>query len=221
MAQYKEGPIGPFVHAHVNEPDKGNDKFKPRAPEFKVDQKVSLSDPLAAALKEALDRGAEEAMEAYKVKVDYDSMKGKARKEIDEEFKLYVPYELEEDDDGEPTGNIIFNFRQNQIIKLRDNKGTKTIEIGIYDAEGEEMDKQVRPGAEGRVMYSIRHIPMPGLKKVGVRLDFSMVQITKLSTSGGSGGGSKFGSVAGGYVDDGVKEERPAQPEGDNSEADY
>jgi hypothetical protein len=215
MANYKESPLGLFQHAHVNEPDKGNEKFKPTKLEFKVDLVASLSDPLAAQLKEDLDVGAEEAMEAYKEKIGYETLKGKARKEIDEEFKLYVPYEIEEDDEGEPTGNIIFQFRQNESIKLRDGT-TKKLTIGIYDANGDEMDKLVKAGSRGRVMHSIRAIPMPSLTQVGVRLDFSMVQVTQLG-EGSGGGGSKFGKVAGGYVDDGVKEERkPASHDEDN-----
>ncbi|MGV1835209.1 hypothetical protein ACQZ6C_10645 [Rhizobium rhizogenes] len=188
-SKYQDSPFGTGVHIHVN---KADSKFKPDAPEFKVD--LSLDGEEALKFKELVDAQAEAAFENFKETEAYAKMKPKDQREL----VVYYPYEEVEDDEGNKTGEIIFDFRQNERIKLKD--GTfKTIKIGIYDAKGSEMSKLVRSGSELRVKFSFRAIPMPSLKKAGIRLDFAGVQVRKLATGNG---GIGFGAVDG-YEDDG------------------
>lgn len=190
MANYKDSPFGTAKHIHVNKPDS---KFNPDKPEFKVD--LILEGEAALLLKADVDAQAEEAFENFKQTDKYENMKPKDKREL----SVYYPYEEEEDDDGNKTGRIIFNFKQNAQIKLKDGS-TKEISIGIYDASGtKEIKKLVRAGSEVRVRYSYRAIPMPQLKQVGVRLDFMAIQVKVLAQGGGSAG---FGAVDG-YRDDG------------------
>lgn len=190
MANYQDSPFGTGIHIHVNKPDS---KFKPDAPEFKVD--LALDGEAALTFKDLVDAQCEAAFENFKETEQYAKMKPKDQREL----KVYYPYEEEEDDNGDKTGRIIFQFKQNARIKLRD--GTfKEIKIGMYDAKGKEFNKLIRSGSELRIKYSFRAIPMPQLKQVGIRMDFMGVQVRKLSQGGGSGGG--FGAVDG-YEDDG------------------
>lgn len=115
-------------------------------------------------------------------------------------WSVHLPFEREEDDNGTPTGYITFDFKQNATITIKKTGEKKSIKVGIYDAEGNDMHSPVYAGSEGRVRYSKRVTPMISSKKVGIRLDFAAVQISKLAESNSSGGG--FGKIAGGYVED-------------------
>lgn len=194
---YKDSAFGIAVYPHINEADS---KFNPTAPTYKVDLRLKGED--AQRHKEEFDAAAQAAFDEFMA----DPEKGGKLKPKDKaEWKVFRPYEEETDDKGDPLPGdpILFGFRQNKNIKLRDGT-TKVVEIGIYDAEGNEMHKLVRGGSEIRVRYALRPITMTSLKKVGVRADFAMVQVRKLS-EGSTGGG--FGKVEG-YVDDGEHEDQ-------------
>lgn len=117
-------------------------------------------------------------------------------------WSVYYPYEVLEDAEGNPTGDIVFHFKQNATIKLRDGT-TKQVKIGIQDSAGKDMHKPLFSGTELRTMFAYRAIKMVSTKQAGARLDFSMVQVLKL---GNGSGGKGFGAVEGGYVDDGDDE---------------
>lgn len=205
---YRDSPFGIAVFPHLNEPDA---KFNPNAPVFKTG--LRLTGEVAQKFKAQVDEAAQAAYDAYFAEgADGAKLSPKKR----EEFSVFRPYEEEEDGEGNLTGAIVFEFRQNASIKLRDGT-VKKIVIGIYDAAGTEMHKLVRGGSEVRINYSMRPIPMASLKKVGVRLDFSRVQVKTLAT-GNSGGG--FGAVDG-YVDDGDATETKGTPFSPAAGADY
>lgn len=106
-------------------------------------------------------------------------------------WDLYLPYEATEDDDGNPTGETTFHFKQNAKIRLKDGS-TKEVAIEIRDAADKVVEENIFGGDEGRVMYTMRPIVMSGLKQVGVRLDFFKVQLIK---KGERKGGAGFGAV--------------------------
>lgn len=206
-AHYQDSPFGIAVHAHVNKADA---KFKPDAPEFKVD--LSLTGKAAQDFKEKVIFQSDEAFKNFKESDKYLAMKPKDQREM----VVYYPFEEVEDDEGNKTGEVIFDFRQNEKLKLKD--GTfKTVVLGIYDAKGKEMDKLVRSGSELRVKYSFRAIPMPSLHKAGIRMDFMGVQVKTLSE--GKGASTQFSEVDG-YEDDG-KGYTPAPPSDADAGADY
>lgn len=130
-------------------------------------------------------------------------------------WSVYYPYEELEDDEGNKTGDIVFHYKQNATIRLRDGT-TKQVTIGIQDSAGKDMHKPLFFGTELRAMFAYRAIKMVSTKQAGVRLDFSMVQVLKL---GKGGGGKGFGAVEGGYVDDGDRDEGEEQASGGASGA--
>jgi hypothetical protein len=113
-------------------------------------------------------------------------------------WSLYVPYEVEEDEEGKPTGRTIFHYRQNAVLKLADGE-TKGIKIGIYDSADKPTEAEIWGGSKLRVKYYARPIKVASTKKAGVRLDFLKVQVIQLAERSDSGG---FGGVEGGYVDE-------------------
>lgn len=196
MARYKVSPIGPFEHPWVNRPDTA---FGDTDGTFKVD--LVLNGEPAQAFKKEIDISVEAAF-AEKT----DKMTPGEKKKWDKAF----PYEIVEDDEGNETGEIKFKFRQNAKVKVRKTGETKDIKIELRDSKDQVVDAQVWSGSEGRIMFSPRAIEIASTKKIGVRLDFSKVQITKLQK--GSGGG--FGAVDGGFVaEEGSSEEFGAAPE--------
>lgn len=202
MATFNISPIGEFKHPWINKPDtKYNDDGL-----FTVD--LILEGQPAEALKAKIEGAAQAHLNEY----TGEMKPGEAKK-----WSLYVPYEDEEDDNGEPTGRTIFTFKQNAKIRLKDGT-TKTVKIEIRDAADKVIDKAVFSGSEGRILFSMRGIEMSSAKEAGVRLDFAKVQVTKLQQ--GTGGGRGFGAVDGGYVADG-DDQSFGQADGDEDSGDY
>ncbi len=190
---YYDSPFGIAVHPWLNAPDT---KFNAEGL-FKVGLRLTGED--AENLKAKLDRASQEAFDDFFENGEGSKMTPAERKKI----SIYVPYEVEEDPQtGEPTGAIVFHFKQNAVIKIRATGENKKIIIGIYDAAGKPMTKRIYGGSEIRVNYAIRPIPMKALKQVGVKLDFGRVQVKRLAAYTGGAG---FGAVEG-YEDDGAEE---------------
>lgn len=189
-AHYFDSAFGTAVYPHILHADA---RFNADRPLFKV--KLRLDGEDAQNLKARIDAGVKEAMDDFMENGDGAKMTPGERKKI----TAYYPYEEEEDDAGEKTGSILFEFKQNTQIRLKDGT-VKDIVIGIYDAAGKPMHKEVGGGSIIRVNYSIRPIPMKSLKQVGVRLDFGRVQVKDWKEPRAAGGG--FGAVDG-YEDDG------------------
>lgn len=199
--KYHNSPVGVALYPWVNKPDtKFNDSGL-----FKVN--LALSGEAAEKERAMLDKLVQEAFEEHT-----KDMTAAERKK----WSPYVPYEVEEDDDGHPTGRIIVQYRQNAKIKLKDGT-VKDVAIGIYDSKDQPMHKAVFGGSELRVRYSARAIVIASTKKAGVRLDFSAVQVAKLVS--GTGGGGFGGTIDGGYEEQadetGFGSDAPAAGDGD------
>lgn len=189
--QYVPSPIGPVIHPWFNKPDtKFND-------DGLYHGKIVTSGPLAEKYAAEYQTMAEEAFAEHIQKLK-DA--GKLTPAEAKKWSVYVPFEREEDDQGNLTGRIIFEVKQNAKIKLQDGS-LKEVKIGLYDSQDNEINVPIYGGSEVRVMWAPRVIPMPGQKRVGVRLDFSQVQVKTLKQSGGNGG-SGFGALDDGYVAD-------------------
>lgn len=154
---------------------------------------LMIGGPEAQALKEKIDTAAQAAFDLFFEEGDGKKVPAKERKA----WSLYVPYKEDTDDNGNPTGYIVFDFKQNAKIKLRDGT-TKDIQVGLKDAKNNSVHKPIFGGSELRVMFTLRDIPMKSLKQVGVRMDMAQVQVKKLATSTGR----NFGEIEDGYVEE-------------------
>lgn len=188
MATFHISPAGVLIHPWLNKPDT---KFNEDGL-FHTD--LRLSGEAAQKLAEKIEAASLKALQEH----TQEMKPGEAKK-----WKLYVPFEKEEDDEtGEPTGDIVFNFKQNAKIKSKkEPSGFKDVKIELRDSKDNVIDVAVWDGSEGRIMFSMRPITMVSSKEVGVRLDFAKVQVTKLK-QGSGGGGRGFGEVEGGYEAD-------------------
>ncbi|MDG4856402.1 hypothetical protein [Mesorhizobium sp. WSM4982] len=184
---YKDSPYGEAIYPHLNAPDTKFAKEQGDG-EFKVDLAIKAEDG-GEELYSTVSAAAQQAFDDW---MSDPEKGGKLPKLKREEFKVYCPARMERDENtGDPTGRYIFDFRQNARIKLKD--GTfKDVTVGLYQPDGKTaVKKGIWSGSVLRVRYSIRPIPMPGLKQVGVRLDFAAVQVRKLA-----GGKSQQGFAA-------------------------
>jgi hypothetical protein len=192
---YKPSPIGESLHAWITKPDT---KYNSEGV-FKTG--LLLEGEAAETFKADIKAKSDEAFE----RLIAEKIENKQLKPADaKKWSVYYPFEEETDDEnGNPTGRVLFNFKQNAKIRLRDGE-TKAVVIGIRDSKDKPVKKNVAifDGSKLRVMYKPRDIVMTGVKQIGVRLDFSMVQIIELAKSGAGGGG--FGSFGGegGFVAD-------------------
>lgn len=185
---YKPSPFGDAEYPWVNNPDT---KFNADGV-FKLDLRVT--GPAAVKFKGEVDEQVDRAFAAHMDALEEKGVKPAERKKWEKQY----PYTEEEDDDGNPTGAIVFHFRQNAKIKLKDGS-TKDVAISLRDSRDKPMKANIFSGSVVRAMFAYRDIVVTSAKKAGVRLDFSMVQVKKLA-EGGAGGGS-FGAVEDGYVE--------------------
>ena len=211
---YKDSPFGEAVHPHFAVPDT---KFNASGL-FHVNLKLDTSKPDVKAFIAAIKEASEQAFKDYCEK-EFGELSPKAREKKEAELSIYYPYSMEEDAEGEETGYVLVDFKQNATIRLRDGTEKKVV-MAIYDAKGAEMQKDPGHGSVVRLRYAMRDIPMKSLKKVGVRLDFCAVQVRDFKPKS-SGGGGGFGAVDG-YEDDGEAQQGfGSAPEGNADGADY
>lgn len=183
---YKPSPIGIAGYPWLN---KADTKYNAEGV-FKTD--LWVEGPEAQAYKEYLDREAEKAFEE-----ETADMAPAERKK----WRIYVPYEVEEDDQGNPTGRIKFSFKQNATINVEGVP--KKIAIAIFDAADKEVHTPIFGGSTIRVMARPRNTKIAASKQAGVKLDFLKVQIIKVAERKAESG---FGAVEGGYVEDDPQE---------------
>lgn len=207
---YKDSPYGEAIYPHLNAPDTRFDE-RGTGGEFKVD--LAIEGEEGESLFNTVSAASQQAFDDWMVDPEKG---GKLTKLKRDEFRVYCPARPERDENtGEPTGRYIFDFRQNANIKLRDGT-VKAIKVGLYDSTGvNAVTKPIWSGSTLRVRYALRAIPMPGLKQVGVRLDFAAVQIRRLA--GGRDAPQGFGADPA-FPEDGYKEtDAHYQPDSGNA----
>lgn len=197
-SKYKQSPIGIGRHCWINRPD-----IKYNADGL-YHHELVLEGEEAVAFKALIDA---EVDRAHAEEVVTNNLKPAEVKK----WGKYYPYEVEELE-GAPTGKIIFKFKQNAIIKLRDG-GTKPFVVGIRDSANKVTDANVFGGCTMRTLYAPRNVKLATAKQFGVRLDFSMVQLIKPAPMSGGG----FDEVEGGYTEDAEGEQAAGKPQ----QADY
>jgi hypothetical protein len=115
-------------------------------------------------------------------------------------IKRTFPYKDETDDEGEDTGNVLINFKQNARIKRRDGQVIE-VKIPLFNARGEAITDAIYGGSIIKVAFTVRNTWMAKDKEAGIRLDIAAVQILKLVKTSRSASDFGFGNEAG-YEDE-------------------
>lgn len=179
-------PPGEALHAWIDKPDT---KFNADGL-FKTKLILDLNESLKDRDGNEVLREGQPVYPArdWKAKVD-----AQAQAAFDEELKdlsvgarkkwgLYLPYTEEEDDEGNPTGRIIFEFKRNAKIKIRKTGEIKELTVACYNVKGEPIKSTAVFSGTIIIVGGVefRPIKITASQKAGVRMDFSKVQILKL-----------------------------------------
>lgn len=193
--------IGPGIadHPHLTVPDT---KFNAKGV-YKTG--LVLSGEAAQTTKAAIDALVDEAYAS-------DEMKAKLAPEDYKKAVKYYPYEIDEDGEGNPTGFIKFNAKQNATIPLKEKdpktgKMFKDMKPRIADTDNKTVKKvDIWSGSELNLIVVPRAIVInpPKLPKgmpqppyqIGIQLALAGVQIVNLKTGGE---GAQFRKIEGGF----------------------
>lgn len=192
-------PIGVFKYAHLN---KADTRYKEEG-EHSVTMAFDKDDEPTTAFIEQMEKLVAKQQEAADEGWDNASAKQKAawKKKKISEPTLMPFFDDELDDEGDPTGRILFKFK----TKASFEKDGKTIKktVTLVDGRGEVIPAKKRPlvyaGTEGRVAFSVGFYFIAKDAEAYMSFYLNQAQITKLVSGGG--GSSAFGAVEGSDFD--------------------
>ncbi|MBU4567021.1 MAG: hypothetical protein KKE29_20080 [Proteobacteria bacterium] len=138
-----------------------------------------------------------------------------------------VSCKMEEDDEGEETGNYIFNFKMK--AKVTSKKTGKTYEFrpGVFDAKGNAIDPTETPiwgGSVVKIAYELSPYYTPKDNEAGVSLRLEAVQVIERQGPGERSASSYgFGEEDGfdASKEAGAFDEAPADGDDDDGAGDF
>lgn len=197
-------PVGTLKYPKLNEPDT---KFKDTGVyQTKLVLTADEAAPIVARMEELAKKQLVETTADLeeKIKAAKGEAKGKLKKALAELKIADSPAKPCFDDDGEPNGDIEFNFKMN--AQRTDKKTNKVIKMSpkFFDAKGVEIKNipSVWGGTKARVsaQYVPFYTPVAGC---GVALRLSALKIIELvSGGGGTAKDHGFGDEEEGYAAD-------------------
>jgi hypothetical protein len=177
-----------LVFPHLTEADefKGVRSFKTKAVLSGDDPKT---DAFIAKVEEEADAAYSAAVEKLEDKVANGKGREKAKaKEALGKLEKFMPIEPVYDDDGEETGDFIFNSKLNEEGKNPNTGKTWKNKVNLVDAKGKAITKKVSIWGNTIAKLSLELVPFhnDATNQAGVSLRLVGVQIIEL-VSGGSG----------------------------------
>lgn len=117
---------------------------------------------------------------------------------------MHVPFSEEEDDEGEPTGRVVLNFKLKHQVTTGEGK-TFTQQPDVFDAKKKPLadDTRIGSGSIIRVAFNIIEFYAAANKNAGLSLRLKAAQIIDLVEYGGNNAESYgFGEEDGFEADD-------------------
>ncbi len=105
-------------------------------------------------------------------------------REVDELSRSeYLPYSNEMDDQGKPTGNVLFKFTQKASFKDKKTEQVVQLPLRVVDKYGKDVTEEVWGGSRVKVCYYMKPYYT---EKVGFGMSLKMaaVQVMELVTKG-------------------------------------
>ena len=199
-------PICPTTYNHLNKPDEyqGKKTYKTT---------LVLTPEELDEIKDVIDAEVEKAYEAAVAEIE-GTLKGKKQRDALAELKKTYPYDEQEDDDGELTGDYTMLFKSNP-------KPNGKRRFAIVDSQGKPTNVLVYGGSKIRIEAYLKPYYMKATGKVGVTLYISAVQIVELAGDSGDGPTRhSFGKIEGGYVGRDDEDDRDDQTSGGGDDDD-
>ncbi len=177
-------PAAQAIYPYLSTPDTG--KFAPTGGQFKVSIRLPAGDPFVAALDAEADR-------CFAIIQDELSADPKTKKKV-ATLKRGVPYKIETDDEGDPTGTVLVTVKRKVLGKDKRTGEVTRATIPLFDGAGNKLPAGVDVWGGSTVRVSINTFPyhVEGQQLAGVSLRLGAVQVLELVTRGG-GRASDFG----------------------------
>lgn len=175
---------GTAVFPRVNTPDtkfNANGKYS-----LKLRQTQAQAAPIIAQLEAAAKAEYDAQVEAHKGKFD---KKGKP-------IEINGPdtsYEIELDDNKQPTGNVLISFSMN--AQYTDKKTNEVVKLkpSLVDAKGNPTNVEVWGGSKVKVCYELNQYFVAGTTTAGASCRLKAIQIIELVTKGQGMNGAAYG----------------------------
>jgi len=167
----------PFTWPHLNEPDR---EYQTDG-EYNVTCILPADDPILAKIEAIRD-------EFYPMICDQEGKKITTKKPLPIK-QAALPFKVEEDDEGEETGNITLRPKAKALVRYTNRSGEKksfSFRPDIVDASGTRpVTDPIGGGTQGKVRFEIvpYYTPLMGM---GVTLRLKAVQILDLVAYGGN-----------------------------------
>lgn len=167
-------PKGVAVFPWLN---KADTKWKPEG-EYRVKLRLSeeAAAPLIEQLQPLLDASVAEALK---------NPKRKAMPAKKFEALITPLYTEVVDEDGNPTGDLEFNFKRTASGVSKKTGKAWSIKPDLFDAKGKQLPADVAVYGGSLVKVSFEVMPYDTAKAVGIKLSLAGVQVIKLVEGGG------------------------------------
>ena len=203
MAEMKTSPKGLAHFPHLNTPDTRFDVDGV----YQVRLRMDSDDPEVAEYIEWIDEQHEESKVKFLAELQEPkgSKKGltltAAKKKLKDGDK---PYQYVEDEDGEPTNEVLVNYKMRAHVKSKKTGKSFDLVPKYFDAKGAIIKGKAIPLIYGGSLLKVGYTPIHwGTLKLGASVSLRMeaVQIINLITGGGSERAEDygFGAEDGGY----------------------
>lgn len=208
-------PAGTARYPWLNTPDT---QFNPDG-HYKVGIIYSADDENIKKLMEDLKAKAEVYL---KEKKDELEAKGGKNKALAKSLEVTVPFEPLYDEEGNETGEVVFNTKMKAQFKDQKTGNVKTIIPKIFNSQKEQLKNppNIFGGSILKVNAGILPVFVPSAKVAGVSLRLNAVQIIELSTGGADADAYGFDEEPEGYIGSDVDETGDDGPSSDISDDD-
>ncbi len=192
-------PEGTFVWPRLNEPDF---KFKKESGEFQCRVRLERTpevEKIISLIESQAQQAYDDEVASLKAKLS-EATTGQDKAKLKERIAKYemasLPFKDDVDDEGEPNGSVIFNFKMKHKVSYKDKTG-KTIEKLLYpkifDAAGTSLKSPplIYGGTTGHVAGEL--VPFAAPLMAGVSLRLGGVQIIELVSAGGEQSAESYG----------------------------
>ncbi|MCJ8335197.1 MAG: hypothetical protein MJH10_13255 [Epibacterium sp.] len=192
-------PKSKAVWPKLTEPD----DFKGKK-EYKVSIELDPSNEDHAAFIEKVENAAEEAYDNWVAETEAElkdapgAKKAKLKKQL-ASVKKHVPLTEQADDEGDPTGRMLFATKMLAEGVSKAGKAWSR-KCPLFDSRGKDVTGKapsIWGGSTLILEVTLNPFAMPATERAGVSGRLEAVQIIELASGGG--GGSKFGVEEGGY----------------------
>ena len=99
-------------------------------------------------------------------------------------------YEDELDDDGNPTGNVLFKLKMKHRVTPKEGDSFEQTPVVVHANDGSAVEQPVYGGTMARIKGQIAPYAIASSRMFGVSLRLKSVQVHELVTGDGSGGGA-------------------------------